>query len=147
MGQFVIILSTVLALLANPATSVSNKIQRAFLQNNPRMLYSLFPSGYHVNFSFPEPISFSDQLTDQQAFFLFQKIFSSDYLTFEFYSLSEAGELQNGNQIYKTRWSFKDKNNNNQYVFHVFFLLRKMKNSAKNNQEKWKIIEIKAERI
>lgn len=146
MSQFIITLTTVLALLANPTTTVPNKIQRAFLQNNPRMLHSLFPSGYHVNLSFPEPISFSDQLTDQQAYFLFKKIFS-DYLTFEFYSLSEAGELQNRNQIYKTRWSFKDKNNNNQYVFHVFFLLRKMKYPAKNNLEKWKIIEVKAERI
>lgn len=146
MGQLIIILTTVFALLTAPSAPVSNKIQRAFLQNNPRMLYSLFPSGYHVNFSFPEPISFSDQLTDQQAYFLFQKIFS-DYLTFEFYSLSETGELQNGSHIYKTRWSFKDKKNNNQYVFHVFFLLKKPKKETKNKPGKWKILEIKAERI
>jgi hypothetical protein len=146
MGQFIIVLTTILTLLTTPTTPVSNKIQRAFLQKNSRMLYSLFPSGYHVNLSFPEPISFSDQLTDQQAYFLFQRIFSN-YLTFEFYSLSESDELQNGNHIYKTRWSFKDKNNNNQYVFHVFFLLKKLKKGTENKSEKWKIIEIKAERI
>lgn len=146
MGQFITILTIVFALLTTPTAPVSNKIQRAFLQNNPGMIYSLFPSGYHVNFSFPEPISFSDQLTDQQAYFLFQKIFS-DYLTFEFYSLSEEGILQNGNYIYKTRWSFKDKDNNNQYVFHLFFLLKGSKEMIRNKPEKWKIIEIKAERI
>lgn len=146
MGQFIILLTTIFALLTTPPTPVSNNIQRAFLQNNPHSLYSLFPDGYHVNFSFPEPISFSDQLTDQQAYFLFQKIFS-DYLTFEFYSLSEAGELQNKNYIYKARWSFKDKNNNNQYVFHLFFLLKESEKGTKNKPGKWNIIEIKAERI
>ncbi|MFO7980012.1 MAG: hypothetical protein R6V00_04150 [Candidatus Aminicenantes bacterium] len=146
MGQFIILLTTIFALLTTPPTPVSNNIQRAFLQNNPHSLYSLFPNGYHVNFSFPEPISFSDQLTDQQAYFLFQKIFS-DYLTFEFYSLSEARELQNRNYIYKARWSFKDKNNNNQYVFHLFFLLIESEKGTKNKPGKWNIIEIKAERI
>ncbi|HZX10755.1 MAG TPA: hypothetical protein VFG01_07385 [Acidobacteriota bacterium] len=146
MGQFIILLTTIFALLTTPPTPVSNNIQRAFLQNNPHSLYSLFPKGYHVNFSFPEPISFSDQLTDQQAYFLFQKIFS-DYLTFEFYSLSEAGEVQNRNYIYKARWSFKDKNNNNQYVFHLFFLLKESEKGTKNKPGKWNIIEIKAERI
>ncbi len=132
--------------LAPQSTTLPSKIERAFLQNNPHMLYSLFPSGYPINLSFPEPISFSDQLTKQQAYFLFQKIFS-DYLTFEFYSLSETQEFKNNDFIFKTRWSFKDKKNNNQYVFHVFFLIKKSENTAKNRPGIWKIIEIKAERI
>jgi len=146
MSQFAIILTIILTLFTPPSTTFSNKIERAFLQNNPHMIYSLFPSEYHIYLSFPEPISFSDQLTDQQAFFLFQKIFS-DYSTFEFYSLSENGEFQNENYILKTRWSFKDKKNNNQYAFHVFFLLKDIEKSAKDKTEKWEIIEIKAERI
>jgi len=146
MGQFVVLLTALFALLIPPPTPVPNQIQRAFLQNNSHMLYSLFPSGYHVSFSFPDPISFSDQLTDQQAYFLFQKIFS-DYLTFEFYSLSEAGKPWNGNHIYKARWSFKDKNNNNQYVFHLYFFLKESEKGTNNKPGKWKIIEIKAERI
>ncbi|MFW6140236.1 MAG: hypothetical protein ACOC5S_02655 [Acidobacteriota bacterium] len=146
MGRFIILFTAISTFLSAPTIPVSNQIQRAFLQNNPGLLYSLFPSGYHLSCSFPEPISFSDQVTDQQAYFLFQKIFS-DFLTFEFYSLSEAGELQNEHYIYKTRWSFKDKKNNNQYVFHLFFLLKKSKKETNNKSEEWKIIEIKAERI
>lgn len=141
-----IIFNIILTLLTPQSTTFSNKIERAFLQNNPQMVTSLFPSGYHIHLSFPEPISFSDQLTDQQAYFLFQKIFS-DYLTFEFYSLSESKEPHNENYILKTRWSFKNINNNNQYAFHVFFLLKKTEKPPRNNTEKWEIIEIKAERI
>ncbi|MBD3413914.1 MAG: hypothetical protein GF421_05735 [Candidatus Aminicenantes bacterium] len=142
----VVILTVFFSLLIPPQPPVSKKIERAFLQNNPQAIYSLCVPGYHLNLSFPEPISFSDQLTDQQTFFFFQKIFS-DYLTFEFYSLTETDKLQNGNQIFKTRWSFKDRNNNNQYVFHVFFLLKKFEKSQNKQSGKWKIIEIKAERI
>lgn len=140
-----ITITTIFTLLISPQTPVSKKIERAFLQNDPSILYSLFPTSYHIYLSFPEPISFSDQLTDQQAYFFFQKIFS-DYLTFEFYTLTETEPPQENNQIFKTRWSFKDKRNNNQFVFHVFFLVRESEKSA-NNPEQWKIIEIKAERI
>jgi hypothetical protein len=146
MSQLTIILTLIFSLLTPQSNTVFKKIERAFLQNNASQLYLLFPSGSHINLSFPEPISFSDQLTDQQAYFLFQKIFSN-YPTFEFYSLSEERELQNGNTIFKSRWSFKDKNNNNQYVYHVFFLLIKSEKTSKNKPGQWKIIEIKAARI
>jgi len=146
MSQLTIILTLIFSLLTPQSNAVSKKIERAFLQNNASQLYLLFPSGSHINLSFPEPISFSDQLTDQQAYFLFQKIFSN-YPTFEFYSLSEERELQNDNTIFKSRWSFKDKNNNNQYVYHVFFLLKKSEKAGKKKPEQWKIIEIKAARI
>ncbi len=146
MSQLTIILTLIFSLLTPQSNTVFKKIERAFLQNNASQLYLLFPSGNHINLSFPEPISFSDQLTDQQAYFLFQKIFSN-YPTFEFYSLSEERELQNDNTIFKSRWSFKDKNNNNQYVYHVFFLLKKSEKTGKKKPEKWKIIEIKAARI
>jgi len=146
MSQLTVILTLIFSLLTPQSNAVFNKIERAFLQNNAHILYSLFPSDSHVNFSFPEPISFSDQLTDQQAFFLFQKIFAH-YPTFEFYSLSEERDVQNDNAIFKSRWSFKDKKNNNQYVYHVFFLLKKSEKTSKNKPDKWKIIEIKAARI
>ena len=148
-----IVLFTVLVSLL-PATT--QEIEKAFLQNNPRILYSLFSAKSSINISLPEPISFSDQLSNQQAYFLFQKIFSA-FTTFEFYSEKELpSELENQYFIFKARWSFRDNKNNNQYVIHIFFYLIKEKSSAslirqslknENSKNTWKIIEIKAEKI
>lgn len=112
------------------------------------MLYRHFSSRSFINIALPEPISFSDQLSNQQAYFLFKKIFSS-YLTFEFYSESQLSSIpEQRNFIFKARWSFRNKKNKNQYVFHIFFYLT-IENTQKNEDSKnrWKIIEIKAEKI
>ncbi len=113
------------------------------------MLYKLFSSQSSITISLPEPISFSDQLSHQQAYFLWKNIFST-YLTFEFYSEEEYPlSSEENNLILKTRWSFKNKKTNNQYVFHVFFYLTKSLNQKKGELPKtsWQIIEIKAEKI
>ncbi len=148
----VVLLTVLVSLL--PTTT--QNIEKAFLQNNPKILYSLFSAKSSVNISLPEPISFSDQLSNQQAYFLFRKIFSS-FTTFEFYAEKELpSDLENQNFIFKARWSFRDNKNNNQYVIHVFFYLIKEKKddpsfrqNLKNEDSKitWKIIEIKAEKI
>jgi len=148
----VVLLSILVSLL--PTTT--QNIEKAFLQNNPKILYSLFSAKSSINISLPEPISFSDQLSNQQAYFLFRKIFSA-YTTFEFYSEKELpSDLENQNFIFKARWSFRDNKNNNQYVIHVFFYLIKEINSGpsfrqslKNENSKitWKITEIKAGKI
>lgn len=153
MANLNVVLLTVLVSLLPTTTQ---NIEKAFLQNNPKILYSLFSAKSSVNISLPEPISFSDQLSNQQAYFLFRKIFSA-YTTFEFYSEKELpSDLENQNFIFKARWSFRDNKNNNQYVIHVFFYLIKEKNSDpsfgqslknKNSKITWKIIEIKAEKI
>jgi len=120
----------------------TQSIEKAFLQNNPRILYSLFSSESSINISLPEPISFSDQVSREQAFFLFKKIFSS-FNTLEFYPEEEFPfSSENQSFIFKARWSFKDNRNNNQYPIHIFFYL--IKEKLKNT---WKIIEIKAEKI
>ncbi len=153
MANLNVVLLTVLVSLLPTTTQ---NIEKAFLQNNPKILYSLFSAKSSVNISLPEPISFSDQLSNQQAYFLFRKIFSA-YTTFEFYSEKELpSDLENQSFIFKARWSFRDNKNNNQHVIHVFFYLIKEKNSdpsfrqnLKNENSKitWKIIEIKAEKI
>jgi hypothetical protein len=126
---------------------VTQTIERGFLQNNPAMLYVLFPENGHINISFSEPISFSDQISSQQSYFLFKKIFST-YSTFEFYSDREAHPNEENSFIFKTRWSFRDNKNGNQYVFRVFFYLLKTTNSSrKDSLLNWKILEIKAEKI
>jgi len=145
-----------LTVLISFVSTTSQNIEKAFLQNNPKILYSLFASTSSINISLPEPISFSDQLSNQQAYFLFQKIFSS-FTTFEFYSESNLPSLPEKQEfIFKARWSFKDNKNNNQYVIHIFFYLIKEKNNDspfRSNQKSekiektWKIIEIKAKKI
>lgn len=153
MANLNVVLFTVLVSLL-PATT--QDIEKAFLQNNPKILYSLFSTKSSINISLPEPISFSDQLSNQQAFFLFRKIFSA-FTTFEFYSEKELpSDLENQYFIFKARWSFRDNKNNNQHVINVFFYLIEEKTNTstlrqilknENSKKTWKIIEIKAEKI
>ena len=125
--------------------TTTQNIEKAFLQNNPKILYSLFSSRNHVSLSLPEPISFSDQLSDQQAYFFFKKIFSS-FSTLEFYSENPTMDFEGINYIHKTRWSFKDKKTRDLYVFHIFFyLVDSNKSQEYANGSEWKITEIKAE--
>ena len=146
-----------LIFLSSALPPTTEAIEMSFLQNNPRMLYEIFSSQSSITISLPEPISFSDQLSHQQAYFLFRKIFSS-YLTFEFYSESELpSSVEESYYIFKARWSFKNKKNNNQYVFHIFIYLIKepgpsglklLSNRSRDHlHDDWKIIEIKAEKI
>ena len=117
------------------------------MQQNSKMLLALLPPKSHINITLPGPISFADQVSNQQAYFLFKKIFSS-YSTFEFYSERQKPTLQSDRTILKARWSFRDKKNNNQYVFNIFFYLIKIE--VQDNEQKqsaWKITEIKAEEI
>lgn len=150
-------LVSILIFLSSALPPTTEAIEMSFLQNNPRMLYEIFSSQSSITISLPEPISFSDQLSHQQAYFLFRKIFSS-YLTFEFYSESELpSTVEETYYIFKARWSFKNKKNNNQYVFHIFIYLIKeldplgLKLLSNRNHDHlhndWKIIEIKAEKI
>lgn len=135
---------TVLSFSLTPATQ---NIERSFLQNNPRLLYNLFSADHPLNVSLPEPIYFSDFLSNQQAFFFFKAIFSS-YSTFEFYSERQELTTEKDHYIYKARWSFQDKKNNDQYLFYIFFYL--IKDPSPNNgpsKSLWTITEIKAKKV
>jgi hypothetical protein len=142
--SFIISALTVLSFTLTPA---SQNIERAFLQNNPKLLYDLFSADNPLNVSLPEPIYFSDFLSNQQAFFFFKAIFSS-YATFEFYSERQDLTPDKDHYIYKARWSFQDKKNNDQYLFYIFFYLVKDPLQADQPSETgWKITEIKAKKI
>jgi hypothetical protein len=136
-----------LAVLSFTLTPATQNIERAFLQNNPKLLYDLFSADHPLNVSLPEPIYFSDFLSNQQAFFFFKTIFSS-YSTFEFYSERQDLTPDKDYYIYKARWSFQDKKNNDQYLFYIFFYLMKDPLQADQTSETgWKITEIKAKKI
>jgi len=148
----------ILSLLSSFLSTTAKNIENAFLENNPKKLYVLFSPTRHLNVSFPQPISFSDQLSNQQAYFLFQKIFST-YTTFEFYSESKLPQYpEKESYIIKARWSFRNKKDNNQFVFHIFFYLineihERSRASPVSSEKKihssqdiWRITEIRAER-
>jgi len=120
-------------------SQTTKSIERAFFQNDPKLLYALLSTRNQINISLPEPIFFSDQVSSEQTLFLFRQI-STTFQTFEFYADSEIPVLAKKNSfIFKSRWSFKNKKNNNQYVLQVFFYLV--------NEGDWKITEIKAEKL
>lgn len=132
------------SLFLSLTAALPDQIERAFLRNDPYLLYSLLPRGEAIGISLPAPISFSDELSGEQAFFLFQKIFRT-HTTFEFYP--ETGFLRSarrGRYIFKARWSFLDKTGN-QSVLQIFFLIRPRSGVPKPS-DFWEIAEIKAER-
>jgi hypothetical protein len=138
---------TLITILPLFNTTTTQNIEKAFLQNNSKMLLALLPPRSHINVSLPSPISFADQVSNQQAYFLFKKIFSS-YSTFEFYSERQKQSSQSETTILKARWSFRDKKNNNQYVFNIFFYLKRLEVEDREQKKNvWKITEIKAEKI
>ncbi len=138
------IIIVVLSFFSISLSTATQNIEKSFLQENPQILLSLFPEHSHINISIPDPISFSDYVSSQQAFFLFRKIFSS-YATFEFYSDRQPYVQLKKTFIVKASWSFRDRRNDTQYVYHIFFYLTFEKN--KNRifpPAAWKIKEIRA---
>jgi len=142
--SFIVAALTVFSLSLPTATQ---NIEKAFLQNNSLLLFELFSAQNPINISLPEPIYFSDQLTNQQALFLFQNIFSS-FSTFEFYAERNSPSSNRNDYIYQARWSFRDKKNNDQYLFYIFFFLIKEPSGENRPLDTgWKITEIKAKKI
>jgi len=127
-------------------SQTTRSIEKAFFQDDPRLLYSLLTTQGHVYISLPEPIPFSDQISPQQAFFFFRRV-TAAYSTFEFYADSELPILAKAKSfIFKARWSFKNKRNDNQHVFQVFFhLSRERPPTGGDHPLPWRITEIKAE--
>lgn len=144
MTSFIVAVLTIFS-LSLPGTT--QNIEKAFLQNNSRLLFELLSARDPINISFPEPLYFSDQLSNQQAYFLFQNIFSS-YATFEFYAERKSPATAEDKYIYQARWSFRDKKNSDQYLFYIFFFLVK-ETSGENSpsRSEWRITEIKAKKI
>lgn len=129
-------------------SQTTRTIEKAFFQDDPQLLFSLLSAQGHINISLPEPISFSDQMSPEQAFFFFRQIYAT-YSTFEFYGDSDLPVLAKGGSfIFKARWSFKNKRNNNQYVLQAFFrLIREQPPPRGGPLIPWRITEIKAETL
>lgn len=143
----IVLLSSFLALLP----PLTEEIQRAWLRNSAAELHDVFSRTTALNISLPEPVLFSDQVSHEQAYFLFERIFST-YKTFEF--IPEAGfskPSEPRGRIFKARWSFRNTRNNTPYLFEVFFYLIPDSGPSGSplapNAMPWRISEIKAERL
>jgi len=129
--------------LSFPSTFTAD-IEKAFLQNDARWLLALLPAGRPVSVALPEPISFSDQISREQAYFLFRNIFRS-YATFEFFPEPNFfAASEGGRGIFKARWSFLDAAEK-QYVFEAYFYVRSRPDGRGGTV--WEITEIKADRL
>ncbi len=125
-------------------SSFTADIEKAFLKNDARVLLTLLPAGQPVSVALPEPISFSDQITREQAYFLFRDLFRS-YTTFEFFPEPNVFAAADGGRvIFKARWSFLDAAEK-QFVFEAYFYVRSRTDARRGVV--WEITEIKAERL
>ena len=147
--------SLLLSLLS--ATAVD--LERSFLENRPDLLLLHLSSRARLSLSLPEPISFSDQISPEQSYFLFQDILAR-FLTQEYFPESDLpGWLDRDRLILKARWSFRDKKTDDQHAFRLLILFKLEKSqppaagrtaAGKGPQVRanpWQIIEIKAEKI
>ncbi len=134
------------------APSVTRDIGAACAANDAGALTRLFSSAAGLHVSLPEPIAFSDRVSREQAYFLFERVFTS-HKTFEFVPERDL-TLVGGKPgfIFKARWSFRDTRNDNPYLFRVFFHIVPRPASPAGGAPSspravWEIVEIKAERL
>jgi hypothetical protein len=128
-------------------SQTTRTIEKAFFQDDPQLLLSLFSVQTHIHISLPEPISYSDQMSPEQAYLFFRRIYAT-YSTFEFYGDSALPVLaKDASFIFKARWSFKNKRTNNQYVLQAFFRLVREPPRRGSPPVPWRITEIKAETL
>ena len=102
---------------------LASRVETAFLQNSPQILRELMTSEGAIPVSLPEPLSLADQLSADQAFLVFKRIFSV-YKTTEFIAeprLSSVPGLPGG--VLKARWSFRNQRTGNQYPLRVYFFV------------------------
>jgi len=136
-----------LVLILSLLSQTTRAIERSFFEDRPALLYSLITESGHLNLSLPDPISFSDQVSPEQAFFIFRRLHRS-YATFEFYADSEAPILASHDGfIFKARWSFRDKASGDQFVFQAFFHLAAVRRPPGPGGFVWRITDVRAERL
>ena len=133
-----------LGLFLSFPSSFTADIERAFLQKDARWLLARLPADSPVSVALPEPISFSDQISREQAYFLFRTIFRT-YSTFEFFPEPNVFVSPKGDRaIFKARWSFFDAGEK-PFVFEAYFYFRSRLDGK--GDVVWEIAEIKADRL
>jgi hypothetical protein len=130
--------------------SATREIGRACAADSAEALAAHFSRAAGLHVDLPDPISFSDRVSRDQAYFLFGRIFAV-HKTFEFVPEPEVANVP-GRQgfIFKARWSFRDTRNGSPYLFRVFFHLLPRRalgvEPGGTDAFPWEIVEIRAER-
>jgi hypothetical protein len=110
------------ALLALPVP-VTKPIERAFLENSPGGLAEVLTARGDIPVSLPEPLSIADQLSPDQVYLVFRRVFSV-YRTTEFFVTPGLTTLPGRpGGILRARWSFRDQKTGRISPLRVFFFL------------------------
>jgi hypothetical protein len=140
-----------LTLLLSLPLPIASRVETAFLQNSPAVLRELLATDGTIPVSLPEPLSLADQLSPDQAFLVFNRIFAV-FKTTEFTTDPRLSSLPGRpGAILKARWSFRNERTGNQYPFRVYFFLVPVPGSAeaeaRSPAASFRIVEIRAERL
>jgi len=129
--------------LAAFAPAVTRDITEAWAANDVGAVIRLLSPAAGLHVSLPGPIAFSDRVSREQAYFLFERIFAV-HGTYEFVPEPDLTMVPGKpGFIFKARWSFRDRRNGNPYLFRLFFYVGPRPRPGTG----WEIVEIKAERL
>jgi hypothetical protein len=138
-----------LTVLLSVPSSIGPRIERSFLSADAGSLRELLPREGAVIVSLPDPLSFSDVLSDEQTYFLFKKIFALNR-TVEFsWETDAALHPDPQGTILKARWAFRSARRGTLFIFSLFFLVapdHEIRDFQTDGQDV-KILEIRAERL
>lgn len=140
-----------LSILLSLPVPITKPIERAFLQNSPDILKGLLTSGGDIAVSLPDPLLLADQLSPDQAYLVFRRVFSV-FKTTEFFvdpGLSTLPARPGG--ILRARWSFRNQKTGNQYLIRFFFYVAPEPFSSgsfpRARESVLRIVEIRAEKL
>jgi hypothetical protein len=109
-------------LLSLPAP-MTNPLEKAFLQNSAEALAQTLTAEGSIPVSLAEPLSLADQLSPDQAYLVFRRIFSV-YKTTEFFATPGLMAFPGrAGGILKARWSFRNERTGNTYPMRIYFYL------------------------
>jgi hypothetical protein len=141
-----------LSLLLSLPIPIAARVQTAFLQDSPALLYRLLATRGDIPVSLPEPLSLADQLSPDQTYLVFDRIFSV-FKTTEFTTDPELSTLPGSpGMILKARWSFRNKRTGVQYplrrlYFFVVPVVPPPSPSPGGPVLDFRIVEIRAEKL
>jgi hypothetical protein len=141
-----------LSILLSLPIPIAARIQTAFLQDSPALLRQLLTAEGAIPVSLPEPLSLADQLSPDQTYLVFDRIFSV-FKTTEFTTDPELSTLPGSpGMILKARWSFRNKRTGVQYplrrlYFFIVPVVPPPTASGAGPVLDFKIVEIRAEKL
>ncbi len=141
-----------LSLLISLPIPIAARVQTAFLQDSPALFHELLATEGTIPVSLPEPLSLADQLSPDQTYLEFARIFSV-FKTTEFTTDPELSTLPGSpGMILKARWSFRNRRTGVQYplrrlYFFVVPVVPPPSASGVGPVLDFKIVEIRAEKL